>query len=341
MPRHGSLFGTVKLAGGVSLRQEKPVALVRPDSQHRVQPLARRLAVRTRLVDLEQNPVAGRGADADAPQEAALGHDVHLGDAGRQLGRVVIGQARDAGAELDVLRCVRAPGRSSSSGTAMFSQVVAVCSPIQASSKPSRSARTSMSRSSSNVSAWRPWGGWHGIANSPSFIVWTPWRQSAGCAGGPSPIARCSASIAAGRLVLARMSRGKDRRVADVQLRRSPCTPCRRRRPRPAGRWPDPFGTNTPGGSRCRRGGDHLARLAPASDGLAASGSSDHAGARQRPCSRRSGAASSRPSLQDRQVVAVGIVEKAVVDPRCGQTGRLDLSVTLPVERTSTHAAHS
>jgi hypothetical protein len=49
----------------------------------------------------EQDGVAQDGTGADAPHEATLGHLVELGDPVGELGRVVVGDAADAGGELD------------------------------------------------------------------------------------------------------------------------------------------------------------------------------------------------------------------------------------------------
>ena len=60
------------------------------------------------------------------------------------------------------------------SGAEICSVVAEKCSPTQASSKPSVSAKMILSASSAQISCSGRVGGCSGIMNSPSFTVWVP-----------------------------------------------------------------------------------------------------------------------------------------------------------------------
>ena len=114
----------------------------------------------------EQLEVGDEAAGPDAEHEAALAHVVELGGLGGDDRGMVVGQVDDRGAERDVLGALRRPAKNIS-GEGMGSVVAEKCSPSQSSSKPSRSASTDFSLSSSSVLQNVRSGGWTGIMNIP------------------------------------------------------------------------------------------------------------------------------------------------------------------------------
>jgi hypothetical protein len=124
--------------------------ILAPQLQDDVDRLEHHLRTRFRYAEVEHLEVAGETAGADAHDEASADEVIEHRGVRRHRGGMQLGQVDDAGAERDLLRAAASVARKIS-GEVMRSLHELKCSPTNTSLKPSWSASTIASWSSSRM----------------------------------------------------------------------------------------------------------------------------------------------------------------------------------------------